>query len=59
MKAFLDSEIYQVQSEANELHEDWGTNIWSQAFQFHHVSCCFFIIKNLYSFIFVLVRYRY
>jgi hypothetical protein len=37
MKAFVEQEFADVQTEANELLEGWGDNIWPQAFKFHTV----------------------
>ena len=37
LKAFVDSEFQDVQSEAEGLFEGWGQMIWPQAMQFHQV----------------------
>lgn len=39
LKAFVDQEYQDVQTEANELFEGWGEHVWQQAMQFHMV--CF------------------
>ena len=37
MKAFVDMEIQDVQFDANDLLEEWGEQIWPQAFHFYQV----------------------
>ena len=37
LKAFVDKEFQDIQSEADELLEGWGQHVWSQAMQFHQV----------------------
>ncbi len=42
LKSFVDQEFQEVQTEAEELVEGWGAQIWPQAMQFHQVSHCTF-----------------
>lgn len=35
LKAFVDQEYQDVQSEANDLLEGWGEHVWQQAMQYH------------------------
>lgn len=37
LKAFVDQEYQDVQSEANDLLEGWGEHVWQQAMQYHTV----------------------
>ena len=37
MKAFVELEFAEIQQEAEEMLENWGSQIWPQAMQFHKV----------------------